>query len=209
MRAVLDRKTLVLNRSWSPVTTTTVRRAIVLMARGAAGAVDPGTFELSDWDGWIGRGTPNGHWIRGVDFEFPVPEVIVLTAYNGLARQRVPYTRRNVYRRDGARCQYCGARPGLASLTIDHVLPRSRGGATSWDNCVTACARCNARKADRTLEASRLRLLRAPRTPSWPGGLDPRSLRARPVWHRFLPRGRVAALLRELSDDEMLSGVMS
>ena len=205
---MLDRKTLVLNRSWSPVTTTTVRCAIVLMARGAAGAVDPGTFELSDWTGWVGRGPRNGHRIQGVGFEFPVPEVIVLMTYDGMARQAVPYTRRNVYRRDGARCQYCGVAPGASHLTIDHILPRSRGGATSWRNCVTACSRCNARKADRTLEQSGLRLLRAPRAPSWPGGLDPRSLHARPVWHRFLPRGRVEALLRELSDDDLLAEVL-
>ena len=206
MRAVLDRKTLVLNRSWSPVTTTTVRRAIVLMARGAAGAVDPGTFELSDWAGWIERASDGARRIRSVGFEFPVPEVIVLRAYNGMARQSVPYTRRNVYRRDSAQCQYCAAMPGMASLTIDHVRPRSRGGATTWENCVTACARCNARKADRTLDESGFSLLRLPRAPSWPGGLDPRSLMDRPAWHRFLPRGRVRALLSQLPDRHVRTG---
>ena len=80
---MLDRKTLVLNRSWMPVTTTTVRRAVVLMARGVAGAVHPGTFEVAQWEAWIERGPDDVHRLRAIGFEFPVPDVIVLTHYNG------------------------------------------------------------------------------------------------------------------------------
>lgn len=186
---MLDRKTLVLNRSWLPVTTTTVRRAICLMARGVAGAVHPGTFEVAAWDTWIERGPADAARLAGVGFEFPVPDVIVLMNYNGLPEVPVSFTRRNVYRRDGFQCMYCGDTPGLSDLTIDHVRPRSRGGTTSWTNCVTACFRCNARKADRYADSVGLRLRRMPGVPRWPGGLDPRSLRERPVWHRFVPQG--------------------
>ena len=182
---LLDRPTLVLNRSWMPVATTPVRRAISLMARGVAGAVDPASYELSDWEGWLGS-SRTGPAIRGVDFLLPVPEVIVLRQFNGMPRQTVPYTRRNVMRRDGMQCQYCARSPGVAGLTIDHVIPRSRRGQTSWQNCVTACLRCNGRKADRTPAEAGMRLLHPPRTPSWPGGLDPHALRRRPAWQRFL-----------------------
>ncbi len=184
---MLDRKTLVLNRSWRPITTTSVRRAIVLMARGVAGAVNPGTFEVAEWETWIERGPRPLGSLRAQDFEFPVPEVIVLTQYNGFPAVPVSFTRRNVYRRDGYECMYCGKAPGLADLTIDHVTPRSRGGGTHWLNCVAACMRCNARKADRSPTQAGMALRKAPAAPRWPGGLDPHSLEERPVWHRFMP----------------------
>jgi len=196
---MLDRKTLVLNRSWLPLTTTTVRRAVVLMARGVAGAVHPGTFEVAAWEAWIDRGPTNAGCLRAIGFDFPVPEVIVLTGYNGFPDLPVAFTRRNVYRRDGHECMYCGRSPGLERLTIDHVTPRSRGGTTSWLNCVAACTSCNARKADHTLEIAGMHLRRKPTVPRWPGGLDPRALRERPVWHRFLPAKALASALGEVS----------
>ena len=108
---MLDRKTLVLNRSWLPLTTTTVRRAVVLMARGVAGAVHPSTFEVAAWHAWIERGPGDVGRLTGVGFEFPVPEVIVLSDYNGIPEAPISFSRRNVYRRDGHRCVYCGDAP--------------------------------------------------------------------------------------------------
>ncbi len=192
---MLDRKTLVLNRSWLPVTTTTVRRAVVLMARGVAGAVHPGTFEVAHWEAWIERGPGDVGRLRAIGFEFPVPDVIVLTHYNGFPKLPVSFTRRNVYRRDGFECMYCGRAPGMGDLTIDHIKPRSRGGATSWLNCVAACVPCNARKADHPLASIGMSLRRQPTVPRWPGGLDPRSLQERPVWHRFIPAKALAGAL--------------
>jgi 5-methylcytosine-specific restriction endonuclease McrA len=194
----LDRKTLVLNRSWMPLTTTTVRRAIVMMARGVAGAVHPGTFEVAAWDTWVERGPASAGRLRGVGFEFPVPEVIVLSEYSGIPDLPVPFSRRNVYRRDGFCCVYCGTTPRPAELSIDHVRPRSQGGPTTWENCVTACTSCNTRKADRAPSAVGMRLPHPPRAPRWPGGLDPRALRERPLWHRFIPAGALEASLREV-----------
>ena len=189
---MLNLQTLVLNRSWMPVAITTVRRAICLLATGVAKAVNPSTYEEADWDGWIERGPKEGGSLAGVGFEFPLPEVIVLTQYNGFLDLPVAFTRRNVYRRDGFTCVYCGESPSTSDLTIDHVLPRSRGGDTSWENCVTACHTCNARKADRTPEEVGKPLAKAPGVPSWPGGIDPNSLTERAVWHRFLPAAKRA-----------------
>jgi len=196
---MLDRRTLVLNRSWLPITTTTVRRAVVLMARGAAGAIHPRTFEVAAWHAWIERGPVDVDQLRGIGFTFPVPDVIVLTAFNGDLERPVAFTRRNVHRRDGYRCVYCGRSPGLSALTIDHVLPRSRGGTTTWENCVSACVPCNGRKADREPRAVGLRLSRKPAPPHWPGGLDPRTLKDRTVWHQFIPVRALAAALGEAS----------
>ena len=184
---MLETKTLVLNRSWTPITLTTVRRAVILLAAGAARAVHPATYEAADWDGWIERGPHERGRLRGVNFELPVPEVIVLQRYNGFPNRGVSFSRRNVYKRDGNRCVYCRTAPPVAELTIDHVVPRARGGGTGWDNCVTACLRCNARKADRTPLQAGMTLPRPPAPPQWPGGMDPASLRERPIWNRFLP----------------------
>ncbi len=183
---MLEQKTLVLNRSWLPVTLTTVRRAVALLATGAAGAVHPATYEVADWDVWIERGPTDNGSLRGVGFRLPVPEVIVLHVYNGFPDRPVAFTRRNVYRRDGFQCAYCSSAPSMGDLTIDHVLPRARGGTTSWENCVTACISCNARKADRLPWEIGFKLTRTPAAPRWPGGLDPTSLRERPVWNRFV-----------------------
>jgi 5-methylcytosine-specific restriction endonuclease McrA len=192
---MLDVRSLVLNRSWVPVSTTSVRRAILLMSRGVAGAVHPETFEVADWDAWVLRG-PRGPRLRAVNFEFPLPEVIVLQDYNDFPDFPVAFTRRNLYRRDGYRCMYCSKRVGGERLTIDHVVPRSRGGGSTWDNCVTACLGCNARKADLPPREAGLRLRRLPQTPAWPGGLDPETLARTPSWRRFVPdawQRRVAA----------------
>ena len=189
---MLDERTLVLNRHWAPISTTSVRRALVLVVRGAAGVVHPETLHVSSWDAWLERAPEDRPVVRGFDLSVRVPEVIVLTRYDGYPVRGVAFTRRNVYRRDGYTCQYCRSRPGLADLTIDHVTPRSRGGASSWENCVTACRPCNARKANRTAHESDLRLPRPPAAPRWPGGLDPQTVRARPLWQRFLPPSAVA-----------------
>jgi 5-methylcytosine-specific restriction endonuclease McrA len=183
---MLDGRTLVLNRSWVPVSTTTVKRAVLLMARGVAGAVHPDTYEVADWIAWLSRGPDSGGRLRGVGFDLPVPEVIVLTRYNGFPDFPIAFTRRNVYRRDGHRCMYCGERPRPDNLTIDHVVPRSRGGETSWENCVAACIRCNAKKANRTAREVGLSLLQRPQMPRWPGGLDPEAVSQKPIWQRFL-----------------------
>ena len=192
---MLDAHALVLNRSWVPISTTTVRHAVLLMARDVAGAVHPETYEVASWGAWVLRGSFQAGRLRGIGFEFPVPEVIVLRRYGGFPDVQVSFTRRNVYRRDGYRCMYCGRRPHPDQLTIDHVIPRSRGGTHTWDNCVTACLDCNARKADRNLWDARMNLLVPPSAPDWPGGMDPDLLSARPTWQRFLPeRWRRAAV---------------
>lgn len=189
---MLQERALVLNRHWTPISTTSVRRAIVLVVRGAAGVVDPATCEVDGWEAWVRAEPGDGPVIRGFEIALRVPEVIVLRQYEGYPVRGVAFTRRNVYRRDGFTCQYCTRRPGVADLTIDHVVPRSRGGSSSWENCVTACRTCNARKANRTTHDGGFRLVRSPSAPRWPGGLDPASVRARPAWHRFLPASALA-----------------
>ena len=96
-----------------------------------------------------------------------VPEVIVLADYDRLPTAAVSFSRRNIFKRDHWACQYCGCQPGSEELTIDHVVPRSQGGTSTWENCVLACIGCNKRKADRTPHQAGMRLRKVPVRPTW------------------------------------------
>ncbi len=184
---VLCLPVLVLNRSWIPVHVTTVRRAVCLVYQDAARVVAPDTLEIHAFDAWIGlNNPPASRWIRGARFMVPAPEVIHLSRYDRVPCYEAPFTRRSLYQRDDYTCQYCGARFPADRLSIDHVRPRSRGGKTSWDNCVLACVRCNTRKANRTPREASLNLRRAPRRPRWTPYLSVTSERLLPSWRRFL-----------------------
>ncbi len=100
------------------------------------------------------------------DSESCAPEVVALVEYDRLPSAVVAFSRRNVFKRDRYTCQYCGTQPGTDELTIDHVLPRSRGGQSTWTNCVLACFQCNKRKADRTPEQAGMHLKKRPVRPN-------------------------------------------
>jgi 5-methylcytosine-specific restriction endonuclease McrA len=99
--------------------------------------------------------------------ELRVPRVVHLLRYDRTPRVSVRLTRRNLMFRDAHQCQYCGKRPPLRELNIDHVVPRSRGGDDSWENLVTACRPCNLRKGWKTPEEANMRLARRPFRPKW------------------------------------------
>lgn len=168
MRNVLERPTLVLNRHWQPVGVSTVARALVLIWNDVARVVDPDEFRLFCWEDWTqvepGDDEP---CIRASRLRLKVPEVVCLSRYDRLPGQAVTFSRRNVAKRDHHTCQYCGTQPGWEQITIDHVIPRAQGGASSWTNCVAACMRCNTRKADRTPEQAGIRLRKSPVRPDW------------------------------------------
>jgi 5-methylcytosine-specific restriction endonuclease McrA len=167
-RSALDHRTLVLNRGWALVHVTTVRRALILMYHGTACAVRPDTYETFDFPRWMAREPePAEAVVRTVHTAIPAPTVILLSSYDRLPRFQVPFTRKNLCRRDGLRCQYCGRRPSVDQLTIDHVVPRTQGGVTGWANCVLACASCNRRKGGRTPEEAGMSLLAKPTRPEW------------------------------------------
>lgn len=185
--SVLTQRSLVLNKSWAAITTTTVRHALGLMFSGAARAIQPDTYECYSFESWADLAVaPEEPCVRTVALRIRVPEVIVLTRYSGMPRQRVTFSRRNLYRRDKNTCQYCGARPGNGELSIDHIIPRCRGGRSTWENCVLACVRCNRRKADRLPQDVGLRLLSKPVEPKWTPALEASIGHIRQSWERFV-----------------------
>lgn len=142
---------LVLNASYEPLRLIPVRRAILLLLQQKAELIEAAEQRLRS---------------QGASFALPV--VVRLLRYIALPRiQKLACTRRAVLARDRETCQYCGAQPGRAQLTIDHVVPRAQGGATSWENVVTACSACNHRKANRTPEQANMALRTLPREPRY------------------------------------------
>jgi 5-methylcytosine-specific restriction endonuclease McrA len=167
-RSVLGERTLVLNRSWVPIHLTTVRRALVMLFQHSAVAVEPETYTTYDFEQWLRvERQPGVQIVRTPSYFVPVPSVILLSKYDRLPGCNVPFSRRNLSRRDQHRCQYCGHRQSNDQLTIDHVVPRSRGGTTGWTNCVLACIPCNRKKGCRTPEQAGMKLLATPTRPDW------------------------------------------
>jgi len=172
--SVLDSSVLVLNRFFMAVQVVSARRAFCLLWKKAAEVVHvvDDRYDSFDFESWREISAyrdlfPEDHddWVRTVSFEIRVPRVIRLLGYDRLPRQRVKFNRRNLFARDENRCQYCGRRFPSSELSLDHVIPRSRGGSTTWQNVVCSCASCNKKKGGRTPEEAHMRLIRPPREP--------------------------------------------
>jgi 5-methylcytosine-specific restriction endonuclease McrA len=165
--SVLSDPTLVLNKNWLPIRVCTVRRAVMLVWKDLARIIGPDNYGLHDFTSWadlkVAQGEP---CIQTVSLQIRVPEIIVLRHCDRYRKPEVIFSRRNLFRRDRNTCQYCGQKFPTEDLSIDHVVPRSLGGVSSWANCVVACLACNARKGNRTLETAGMSLLRSPSRPS-------------------------------------------
>ena len=163
--SVLNTKVLVLNRSYLPVHVTVVRRALSLLYQGIAQAVDDElrTFDFASWADLAA----DEDSIGTVDKAIRVPRVILLQYYDRVPRRYVRFSRFNIYARDQNRCQYCGRQFPRAELNLDHVVPLSRGGRTSWDNVVCCCFACNHRKGNRLPHETGMRLIQVPVKPKW------------------------------------------
>ena len=124
-----------------------MRRAISLVYKDLARIVSTEDYSTYSFEDWLKTNGNGGHRsIRTVNFEFRVPEVIVLTLYGGIPRKDTVLTRKAIFERDNNTCQYCGKKKRKDKLTIDHVIPLSKGGAHGPENIVTACRPCNSRK---------------------------------------------------------------
>lgn len=196
----LDGQVLVLNRSWVAVHIASVRRALALLYQDMARAVHPLDYSLYDFSDWceLSKATSTGRFVHTVSMRIRVPEVILLRAFNGFIHQEVRFSRRNIFERDKNSCQYCGKRMSRSDVTIDHVVPRSRGGIDCWENLVLACMECNVRKGNRTPEEASMPLLRRPVKPQW---LPQLGVRVPPSqissWQRFVDTAYWDVELRE------------
>ncbi|MBN2307840.1 MAG: HNH endonuclease [Candidatus Hydrogenedentes bacterium] len=184
---MVDGHVLVLNRLWVAVHITPARRALTLMYLGAARAVHPADYSLYAFDDWLelSQDGLGGRYVHTPSLRIRIPEVIQLTLFNGFVRHQVRFSRHNVFERDSSTCQYCGRRFPRSQLTIDHVIPQSRGGGETWENLVLACVECNVRKGNRTPEEAGMPLIRRPIRPAW-----------MPHFGRRVPSGQLASWQR-------------
>lgn len=163
-------RVLVLNATYEPLSIISVRRAVVLLLKEKAELIEAASERL--------------HAARA---SLPVPLVIRLVYYVRIPRQvTMTPTRKGVLLRDNNTCQYCGATPGRPGLTLDHVVPRCRGGETTWDNVVAACRSCNVRKGDRTPEEAGMTLRKRPGRPHYLAFLLLAGAGPQDVWDKYV-----------------------
>jgi 5-methylcytosine-specific restriction endonuclease McrA len=181
----LTSSVLVLNRAYVAVHIIACRRAFGLLYRELAEVIfdEDGQYFNYDFIQWCELSElrhamsleaklaeaddPNTHdeWVRSVRSAILVPRVIRLLTYDRVPKRSVRLTRRNIYARDQNLCQYCGEHFPLGQLSIDHVMPKSRGGKTTWENLVASCTTCNTRKGNRTPAEARMDLKKRPVKP--------------------------------------------
>lgn len=165
----MGQRVLVLNASYEPLQLVSVRRAVILILQEKAELIEAAEQQL-----------------RARNIAFDMPIVIRLVRYIKIPRRlRLPCSRRGVLARDRETCQYCGIQPGRLHLTVDHVVPRSQGGQTVWENVVTACRDCNHRKGGRTPEEARMTLLSKPRQPQYVAFALLGELERHEVWRKY------------------------
>ncbi len=158
---------LVLNQDYSPLTLCSLERAFLLVFLEKAEMLDH----------------IEGKSLRTVSTSYPYPSVIRILQYKHVPYRGVVLTRYNLFKRDGHECQYCGTNK---DLTLDHVVPKSKGGKSTWTNLVTACKHCNAKKGDYSLDQAGLKLAKHPVKPSYIMFLKTAAGRLQTNWFKYL-----------------------
>jgi 5-methylcytosine-specific restriction endonuclease McrA len=195
--STLDCSVLVLNRFYMAVRVVDVRRAMTLLYRGCAEVItiEEDAYANYDFDNWCEISLLHAmekqdgeEFLRTPHQEVQVPRIVRLVLYDKVPKSTVRFNRKNLFARDGYRCQYCGQTRPMSQLSLDHVVPRSQGGKTTWENVVCSCTGCNSRKGGRTPQEAAMRLLSHPAKPHANPGMvatlkDPRY----ESWKTFLP----------------------
>ncbi|MEN6505526.1 MAG: HNH endonuclease [Planctomycetaceae bacterium] len=172
--SALDSNVLVLNRHYAAVHVVSARRAITMLFKNIAEivSVEDSQYLSYDFDSWRAVSEHRAKyqrehydWVRCVKFEIAVPRIVRLLFYDRLPKIPVKFTRRNIYARDRNRCQYCGKKFPTTELSLDHIVPRSRGGGASWTNIVCCCVACNSRKGGRLPDEAGMKLITEPIRP--------------------------------------------
>jgi 5-methylcytosine-specific restriction endonuclease McrA len=171
----LDASVLVLNKLFMAIHIISVRRAFCLLAKDLAEVVslEDGQYTTYDFQTWRELSEyrakyfrqEEDDWVRTVSTEIQVPRVIRLMDYDRLPKQTVKFNRRNIFARDNNQCQYCGKKFPTSELSLDHVIPRSQGGTSTWENIVCACVNCNVKKGGRTPREASMALIKKPEKP--------------------------------------------
>lgn len=166
--SVLQQSVLILNRNWQVDSFTTVEDAIVAVFRDRATILDTRDYLLMSFEEWASYDPPNDYdWIKTPTTQVPAPQIIALKFYGERPPRKLSFSKPAVFHRDNHKCIFCGIQLPAVKLTLEHVLPRSRGGGTNFLNCATACAPCNAKKADKLPEEAGMPLRYPLFVPDW------------------------------------------
>lgn len=164
---------LVLNRLWQAVNVVGVERAFSLLALDHAQVIyaEDGSFRIFDGPSWFKHCrdlelATSSRLLHTVSQQVLVPTVLLLRSYDRMLMQEMKFNRQNLLERDEYKCQYCGKNLPAKELNMDHVIPRDRGGGTSWENIVISCIRCNSKKRNRLPKEAGMSLLKQPKRPS-------------------------------------------
>ena len=139
---------LVLNHNYEPLSICNVKKAVILLYLGKAELI----------------AACDGRSLHSVYMTMPYPSIVRLSVYIRVPYKKIVLSRKNILRRDGHRCQYCGKTEAV--LTVDHVVPKAKGGPDTWENLVAACVQCNNSKGDRSPHDAQMKLLRKPIRPN-------------------------------------------
>ena len=190
-KGTTEQLVLVLNRLWQAINVCTAERALTLLYSGHAQVVcendgNFNTFSFREWcdfsDQYDGEEV-----VHTISFRIRIPRMILLLFFDRLPNKEVKFTRHNVFERDKNTCQYCGHKFDRKDLNIDHVVPRHRGGLTTWTNVVCSCVDCNRRKGSRSPEEARMHLIRKPKKPRWRPFVEVQFIKtADHSWRHFL-----------------------
>lgn len=170
----LNCSVLVLNRFYMAIRIVNVRRAMTLLYRGCAEVItiEEGSYSNYEFDAWCEvsqllalEKQADEDYLQAVNFEIQVPRIVRLTRYDKFPKTSVRFNRKNLFARDDHCCQYCGQTRPVGQLSLDHVVPRSHGGKTTWENIVCSCTSCNSKKGGRTPAQAGMRLLTEPTKP--------------------------------------------
>ena len=195
MSQLLNENVLALNKYYLAMQVIPAREAIKILANGKAVVVDEAynRYSLSEWNEATKGRKVSSEMYAGVlhspSTHLFVPQVIMILdcEHNSPLKKAVRYSRKNIYERDADTCQYCGVVFKRSELTVDHVLPRAKGGKSTWLNIVACCSSCNSEKADRTLDELDWSLLREPFRPKWQSHIKiPFDEVKKEYWSRFL-----------------------
>ncbi len=163
----LSARVLVLNKNFIPIETTSVRRAFLMLYQSVAKVVDE-EYRTYDFHSWSELSVEAHHQSLGlVNRLIRLPKVILLNAYDRMPQKTVRFSRLNIFLRDQHTCQYCGKKLEREQLNLDHVVPKSKGGKSNWENVVCSCIPCNYKKGSRSPSAAGMKLIRKPVRPRW------------------------------------------
>ena len=162
----LNKPVLVLNKVWMPIRVIPSIRAFKLLFAHKASAVNTKTYYAYEWEEWLKQPILKDEVVvHSVNYAIKIPEVIVLSKYDKVFRKNAKLTKRNIYIRDGYKCQYSGKKLKQADADIDHIIPKSQGGKNSWDNMVVCTREINRKKGNKTPEQAGLKLIKKPIKP--------------------------------------------